>query len=149
MAKAKIVRYRGYLVRSPWSDDDKLAIDAYLSGNGVFQQAYLEESEEFELNGEMEENCDLALLARHFKENTELPFNCRLPQKGEKYRHFKTGKIVDIIGISRHTETKELTVVYEHDGEMWNRPVSMFLSPVDKAKYPDAVQKMRFEKVEQ
>ena len=105
-----------------------------------------EESEEFEADGELEENCDLTLLTRHFKEdNISTEFDRPIPQKGEKYKHFKIGKIVTIIGISRHTETEEISVVYEYEGHIWNRPLEMFMSEVDKKKYPDAKQRYRFE----
>lgn len=50
-----------------------------------------------------------------------------------------------MIGISRHTETEELTVVYEYEGTIWSRPLEMFMSEVDKKKYPDAKQRYRFE----
>ncbi|OKZ74741.1 MAG: hypothetical protein BHV87_07835 [Clostridiales bacterium 36_14] len=75
-------------------------------------------------------------------------FDRPLPQKGEKYKHFKLGKIVTVIGISRHTETEERSVVYEYDGHIWNRPLEMFMSEVDKGKYPNTEQKYRFELVE-
>ncbi|MFR4336916.1 MAG: DUF1653 domain-containing protein [Lachnospira pectinoschiza] len=69
-----------------------------------------------------------------------------LPQKGEKYKHFKIGKIVTI-GISRHTETEEISVVYEYEGHISNRPLEMFMSEVDKKRYPNTEQKYRFERL--
>lgn len=69
------------------------------------------------------------------------------PVKGEKYRHFK-GNIITILEIAKHTETLEEMVVYEHDGEVWVRPMEMFLEKVDKVKYPDVTQEYRFQKVE-
>ena len=63
---------------------------------------------------------------------------------GQKYRHFK-GNIITIVAIGKNTETLDEMVVYEHDGEIWIRPMDMFLSEVDHEKYPDVEQKMRFE----
>ncbi len=68
------------------------------------------------------------------------------PQKNEKYRHFK-GNIITILEVGKNTETLEEMVVYEHDGEVWIRPLDMFLSKVDKEKYPDVEQEYRFEKI--
>ena len=117
-------------------------------GKYAWQQLHIEESENFELDGEDEENCDLALLTRHFKKDAaDMQFDRPLPKAGQKYRHFKLGKIVTVIGISRHTETEEVSVVYEHDGVIWNRPLEMFMSEVDRCVYPDAKQKYRFELV--
>ena len=65
---------------------------------------------------------------------------------GKKYRHFK-GFICDIIALGKHSETKEKMVVYSHDGEIWIRPYDMFISKVDKKKYPDVTQEYRFEEV--
>ena len=81
------------------------------------------------------------------KKDVDYNFDRPIPQKGEKYRHFKLGKVVTIIGISRHTETEEMSVVYEYEGHIWNRPLEMFMSEVDKEKYPDAKQRYRFEVV--
>ncbi len=69
-------------------------------------------------------------------------------KKGEKYRHFK-GMIVEILEIAKDSETLEEMVVYRHTDtdEVWVRPLSMFLSKVDKEKYPDVKQEYRFEKI--
>lgn len=148
---AKIFRFSGYLV---FNRENISLEDIYddISNVGYaenWQQLHIEESEEFNLDGEDKSNCDLALLTRHFKaDNISTEFDRPLPQKGEKYKHFKIGKIVTIIGISRHTETEEISVVYEHEGHIWNRPLEMFMSEVDKEKYPNAEQKYRFELAE-
>lgn len=70
------------------------------------------------------------------------------PKKGEKYRHFK-GMVITIITIAKDTETLEEMVVYEHDNEFWVRPLSMFMSKVDKEKYPNVTQENRFELIEE
>ena len=70
------------------------------------------------------------------------------PQVGEIYQHFK-GNVIKIIAIGIHTETKEEMVVYEHDNDIWIRPMEMFLSKVDREKYPDVKQEYRFKKISQ
>lgn len=65
------------------------------------------------------------------------------------YRHFK-GNLYWVLGIARHSETEEPLVVYRAlygEGGLWARPLAMFLEPVDKVKYPDVPQEMRFEKI--
>lgn len=149
---ARIFRFSGYLV----SNRENISLeDIYddISNVGYaenWQQLHIEQSEEFNLDGEDKPNCDLALLTRHFKSFCDSAYNFDrpIPQKGEKYKHFKIGKIVTIIGISRHTETEEISVVYEHEGHIWNRPLEMFMSEVEKEKYPNAEQKYRFELAE-
>lgn len=150
---AKIFRFSGYFVENDEIEDvahfEARISELCMKSEDIIQQLHIEESEEFETDGELEENCDLALLTRHFKaDNISAEFDRPLPKKGEKYRHFKLGKIVTVIGVSRHTETEELTVVYEYEGHIWNRPLEMFMSKVDKGKYPNTTQKYRFEKVE-
>ena len=74
----------------------------------------------------------------------------RIPKKGEIYRHFK-GNLYEIIIIARDSETLEEKVVYkEVDGDSaYVRALPMFVSRVNKEKYPDATQEFRFELVKQ
>lgn len=152
---ARIFRFSGYFVDNDkypyedWEFEDALLdeITTMVESYAV-HQLHIEQGEDFVIDGELEENCDLALLTRHFKaDNISTEFDRPLPRKGEKYKHFKLGKIVTIIGISRHTETEEISVVYEYEGHIWNRPLEMFMSEVDKEKYPNAEQKYRFERL--
>lgn len=63
---------------------------------------------------------------------------------GATYKHFK-GNIVKVIAIAKHTETEELMVVYSHNDDIWVRPYDMFISKVDKEKYPYVDQEYRFQ----
>ena len=69
---------------------------------------------------------------------------------GQKYRHFK-GNVITILNIAKHTETLEELVIYEHDGKVWARPLSMFLDKEDVSNRKDNVtgQKYRFELIEE
>ena len=64
------------------------------------------------------------------------------------YKHFK-GDYYLVEGIGIHSETKEKYVIYRAlygDTDMvYLRPYDMFLSKVDKEKYPNVKQECRFE----
>jgi len=69
--------------------------------------------------------------------------------QGDKVRHFK-GKEYKIIDFAIHSETDEKMVVYKALYEPYKtfvRPYDMFMSEVDREKYPEAGQVYRFEKV--
>lgn len=76
----------------------------------------------------------------------------------KRYRHFK-GFEVTPLSLATNTETGEIMVVYscdncdkalhnKNDNGIFARPLDMFLSEVDRKKYPDVKQKYRFEEIE-
>lgn len=63
------------------------------------------------------------------------------------YKHFK-GDYYLVEDIAKNSETEEDYVIYRKlygEGELWIRPLSMFLEKVDREKYPDVEQEYRFE----
>ncbi len=71
-------------------------------------------------------------------------------KEGDIVNHFKN-KRYKIMAIAKHSENMEEYVVYQALYEpygVWIRPLDMFLSEIDKEKYPDVQQKYRFEKID-
>ena len=63
------------------------------------------------------------------------------------YKHFK-GDYYLVEDVATHSETKEKYVVYRGlygTNDLYIRPMDMFLSEVDRVKYPNVEQKYRFE----
>ena len=68
---------------------------------------------------------------------------------GKTYRHFK-GDLYEVVDIAVHSENAGVLVIYKSKKDpalVWARPLDMFLSDVDKYKYPLARQDQRFVEV--
>ena len=66
------------------------------------------------------------------------------------FKHFKGGYF-RIVGIALNTETNKEMVIYTHEdtSQLYARPLEMFLSKVDKEKYPYTTQEYRFEAIKE
>lgn len=152
---AKIHKFSGYIIdpsragqifRNTIPLDLKETTDTILQ-HFHFQSADISPAELAELE---KENCDLTLCEAHFRAKPSVNPEGRKVVIGGTYRHFKIGKLVKVLAVSRDTESPDaLCVIYRcADGRIWHRPYDMFLSRVDREKYPDATQEYRFELVE-
>lgn len=54
-----------------------------------------------------------------------------MPVQPGRYRHFK-GFLCEVVGVAKHSETQEELVIYTHDGQLWARPLAMFLETVER-----------------
>ena len=79
---------------------------------------------------------------------------------GDRVQHFKretvdpngTQYLYQIVGGATHSESREPLMIYQalyDDYRLYARPYDMFMSEVDREKYPDIKQQYRFEKVEE
>ena len=71
-------------------------------------------------------------------------------QIGRVYRHFK-GDYYLVEGLAHDSESGVPCVIYRKlygDGGLWVRPLEMFLSRVDREKYPEVRQEYRFQLLE-
>lgn len=76
---------------------------------------------------------------------------------GMVVKHFKRERVQDvnsleyvytILAFAEHTETGEKLVIYQAmygDNKVYARPYNLFMSAVDKVKYPRIKQNYRFE----
>lgn len=63
------------------------------------------------------------------------------------YKHFKNNYYI-LEDVAENSETGEMYAVYRQlygDNKLYIRPLDMFLSKVDKKKYPNVKQEYRFE----
>lgn len=147
---AKIFKISGYIVtENEYYDKESMENFIFNGYCGLFpRHAHVEEAEVSdwsERNPLLDKNCDLADCEKYFPNKYPVETD-RKVEIGKVYKHFK-GNTVKVLAIGQDTEAPgQFYVVYEYtDGSIWCRPYGMFVSEVDRKKYPDAKQKYRFE----
>jgi hypothetical protein len=107
------------------------------------------------LVGEAEEllnnkDIDLAKLEKYFvDEDIKTVNSYDRVLIGGLYKHFK-GKLVRLLNVAKYSEdATKLFAIYDcGPNGIYARPLDMFLSEVDRNKYPNVTQKYRFELLE-
>lgn len=150
---AKIFKISGYFVNANDGYTLKNVNSLILNGwDGLKPRHTHVEMEEIKDWGNnhplLNDNCDLADCEKYFKRKVPVD-NDRNVVAGQVYRHFK-GKTVKVLHVAQDTEAPgQFYVVYKcEDGAIWSSPYGMFVSEVDRKKYPDVKQKYRFELME-
>ena len=72
--------------------------------------------------------------------------NRQTPVAGQIYKHFK-GNLYKVLAVAVHTESEEKLVVYqsvENPDRVFARPLEMFMSDIDRFRYPLIRAKYRF-----
>ena len=162
-----------YLVKSWLSEDDRKAYERFvqtMKNNAVTGFFYGHKNDYLILGdhyywfmGQLD-NMAVGLINRTTTDYLEFrdgayyykgPHKRAVPAPGTIVQHFKREKdpggnnyLYRIIGIARHSETDEELMIYQAlygDGQIYARPLQMFLDEVDREKYPDAGQRFRFE----
>ena len=151
---ARIYRVSGYMLDTKDRFHTEKEVEEITNYFGAaydidLRQVHAEGSVDFILDDDSpmhKKNCDMAEYERLFIDNKPVNFDKDKVIVGRVYKHFK-GNILLVIAVSRNTERiNDVSVVYEcEDGRIWNRPYNMFVSKVDKKKYPNAKQEYRFE----
>ncbi len=75
----------------------------------------------------------------------------RIPKPMERYQHFRGGRY-QVLVLAEQEDTGEQLVIYQAlygDNKVYARSLSSFLEELDPARYPDAVQRFRFRKMEE
>lgn len=150
----KLFRFSGYIFMGYDETAGGIAHFLDVCFDGDIRQLHIEEGGTVTDEDAKEiienKNVDLAKLAKHFQwEPSYEEYMRELPKEGELWTHFK-GKTVEIICVAEDTEhAGERFVIYKHlaSGREWARPLDMFMSEVDREKYPDVEQVYRFERV--
>ena len=72
--------------------------------------------------------------------------NRQTPVAGQIYKHFK-GNLYEVLAVAVHTESEEKLVVYQsvdNPDRVFARPLEMFMSEIDRFRYPLIRAKYRF-----